>query len=260
MHPAHIALVLLAAISFTTWADDDLELNVRNYILNSIKDGKKQTVIPGPLGKVFVVSGNEEGIEVEQLSGGRMPMKWKQLKPKELYSLARNMLKEGDVDGHLIVARYAPKADAIEEMDRTLEKLEIAKPNAYGRIERVRTEIAEAKPKSAAPAVTPVATAPVEAENADKDEKEKPKASGALAAAGLAPSTSAQGGSPGVNHAGRPLPPLPKFDKPILYHTPEADAIVSAMQIFPTTNPWNEDISKKPVHPDSDAIVASIGA
>ena len=33
-----------------------------------------------------------------------------------------------------------------------------------------------------------------------------------------------------------------------------------AMQIFPPDNPWNEDISIRPVHPDSAAIIASIGA
>ena len=32
------------------------------------------------------------------------------------------------------------------------------------------------------------------------------------------------------------------------------------MQIFPPDNPWNEDISDRPVHPDSAAIIAGIGA
>jgi hypothetical protein len=62
-----------------------------------------------------------------------------------------------------------------------------------------------------------------------------------------------------VNHAGRPLLPLPKFKQPLLSTTPEADAVVSALQIFPTNNPWNEDISKRPVHPDSDRMVAHLG-
>jgi len=62
-----------------------------------------------------------------------------------------------------------------------------------------------------------------------------------------------------VNHAGRPLPPLPKFKQPLLFNTPEADAVVSAMQIFPPNNPWNEDISRRPVHPDSDKMVAHLG-
>src|SRR6185436_7636134 len=52
---------------------------------------------------------------------------------------------------------------------------------------------------------------------------------------------------------------MPKFAKPVMFNTPEADAILSALQVFPKNNPWNEDISKRPVHPDSDRIIAAIG-
>ena len=48
-------------------------------------------------------------------------------------------------------------------------------------------------------------------------------------------------------------------DKPVLFNTKEADAIVSTMQIFPSDNPWNADVSKWPLHKNSDAIVVSIG-
>lgn len=51
----------------------------------------------------------------------------------------------------------------------------------------------------------------------------------------------------------------PKVEKPILFNTKEADAVVSALQIFPADNPWNADVSKWPLHKNSDAIVASIG-
>jgi hypothetical protein len=51
----------------------------------------------------------------------------------------------------------------------------------------------------------------------------------------------------------------PKVEKPTLFNTKEADAVVSAMQIFPADNPWNADVSKWPLHKNSDAIVASIG-
>jgi len=63
-----------------------------------------------------------------------------------------------------------------------------------------------------------------------------------------------------ANHAGRPLPPMPRFKEPLLFNTPEADAVLSAMQVFPPNNPWNEDISKLPVHPNSERYVASVGA
>src|SRR5688500_8905997 len=52
---------------------------------------------------------------------------------------------------------------------------------------------------------------------------------------------------------------VPPIKEPILFNTPEADAIVSAMQIFPKDNPWHADVSKWKRHPNSDKIVASIG-
>ena len=60
--------------------------------------------------------------------------------------------------------------------------------------------------------------------------------------------------------AGRPRPPLPPITHPVLFDTPEADAILSALQVFPPDNPWNQDISKVPVHRDSARMIASIGA
>ncbi len=60
--------------------------------------------------------------------------------------------------------------------------------------------------------------------------------------------------------AERAKPPLPKITKPVMFDTPEADAILSAMQIFPPDNPWNQDVSKLPVAANSAALVASIGA
>jgi hypothetical protein len=62
-----------------------------------------------------------------------------------------------------------------------------------------------------------------------------------------------------VNHEGRTLPPLPEITQPVLFNTPEADAILAAMQIFPKDNAWNEDVSKRPVHADSEKIIALIG-
>jgi len=63
-----------------------------------------------------------------------------------------------------------------------------------------------------------------------------------------------------LNHARRPLPPPPKFREPVPFNTPEADAILSSLQIFPPDNGWNEDISKRPVDPISDKMIAKIGA
>ena len=55
-------------------------------------------------------------------------------------------------------------------------------------------------------------------------------------------------------------PPMPKITKPVMFDTPEADAILAALQVFPADNPWNQDISSMPVHPDSARMVASIGS
>jgi hypothetical protein len=60
--------------------------------------------------------------------------------------------------------------------------------------------------------------------------------------------------------AADPEKKLPEIKAPVLFNTPEADKILQAMQIFPPDNPWNEDISTLPAHPDSDKMIARIGA
>ncbi len=61
-----------------------------------------------------------------------------------------------------------------------------------------------------------------------------------------------------INQEGRILGPLPVVTNPILFNTTNADAVVSAMQIFPVTNPWNENISRLPVLTNSDAMITQI--
>jgi len=61
-----------------------------------------------------------------------------------------------------------------------------------------------------------------------------------------------------INHEGRILGALPVVINATLFNTSEADAVLAAMQIFPVTNPWNEDISQRPVLPNSDAMIAQI--
>src|SRR3954452_24379789 len=60
--------------------------------------------------------------------------------------------------------------------------------------------------------------------------------------------------------AGADRPKMSEVTRPVLFNTPEADEILAALQVFPPDNPWNEDISQLPVHPDSGKMVASIGA
>ena len=54
--------------------------------------------------------------------------------------------------------------------------------------------------------------------------------------------------------------PMPKITRPVLFGTPEADRILSALQVFPPDNPWNQPIDRLPVQSDSARIIASIGA
>src|SRR5689334_7204415 len=63
-----------------------------------------------------------------------------------------------------------------------------------------------------------------------------------------------------INQEGRILGPAPVVTAPTLFNTAQADAIVSAMQIFPVTSAWNEDISRRPVLANSDAMIAQIKA
>jgi hypothetical protein len=53
---------------------------------------------------------------------------------------------------------------------------------------------------------------------------------------------------------------MPKIAKPVLFNTPEADAICSALEVFPPDNPWNLVVDDWPVHPNSKYIIASIGS
>src|SRR5437879_4976183 len=63
-----------------------------------------------------------------------------------------------------------------------------------------------------------------------------------------------------INQEGRILGPAPVVTTPTLFNTPQADAVVSAMQIFPVTSAWNEDISRRPVLASSTAMITQIKA
>lgn len=63
-----------------------------------------------------------------------------------------------------------------------------------------------------------------------------------------------------INHEGRILGDLPVVTAPILFNTPEADAVVAAMQVMPVDSPWNEDISARPTLTNSAAMITQIKA
>jgi hypothetical protein len=51
----------------------------------------------------------------------------------------------------------------------------------------------------------------------------------------------------------------PAVEKVIPFDTPEADAVLEALEVFPPDNPWNFPVDKWPVHPRSRQIVATVG-
>src|ERR1700722_18163518 len=61
-----------------------------------------------------------------------------------------------------------------------------------------------------------------------------------------------------INQEGRLLGALPVVTNAILFDTSNADAVVSAMQIFPVSNAWNERVFFLPVLTNSDAMISQI--
>ncbi|MEP6685330.1 MAG: hypothetical protein ABJB22_01020 [Verrucomicrobiota bacterium] len=61
-----------------------------------------------------------------------------------------------------------------------------------------------------------------------------------------------------INQEGRILGSLPAVTTSTLFNTPQADAIVAAMQIMPVTNSFNEDISRQPLLANSAVMIAQI--
>lgn len=55
---------------------------------------------------------------------------------------------------------------------------------------------------------------------------------------------------------GRPL----GIQKPTSFDTPLADVVTAFMPIYPADNPWNTRVDQWPLHPNSAAMIASIGA
>jgi len=53
---------------------------------------------------------------------------------------------------------------------------------------------------------------------------------------------------------------MPNITRPVMFDTPEADAILSALEVYPQDNAFNQLVDEWPLHPNSNDIVASIGA
>jgi hypothetical protein len=44
---------------------------------------------------------------------------------------------------------------------------------------------------------------------------------------------------------------MPAFDRPLMFDTPEADAVLAALEVFPPDNPWNLPVDQWPVAANS---------
>lgn len=230
-----LGLLVLALLAATAVAGEeagkDVVAPVRTFIVASVKKAPQRARVPGVPGKSKLIGADEKGLTVETKKMGKLEMPWKMVDEKGLFQIGSDLLKDDDVPGHLAMARLGLKLGLAGPMDQALARLQLSNPDASKEIAAVRGQIAAAKPKGVR-------------RPANRASKQLTRASRARR----------------INHAGRPLPPLPKFKQPILFNTPQADAIVSALQVFPKDNAWNQDISKHPVLPNSDAMVAAIGA
>ena len=54
-------------------------------------------------------------------------------------------------------------------------------------------------------------------------------------------------------------PVMPKIDHAVPFDSKEADAILVALKVFPADNPWNTPVDQWPLHPNSKAMIATIG-
>jgi hypothetical protein len=61
-----------------------------------------------------------------------------------------------------------------------------------------------------------------------------------------------------INQEGRILGAQVTVTNSTLFNTTNADAILSSLQIFPVSNPWNEDISQRPLLVNSAAMMTQI--
>lgn len=61
-----------------------------------------------------------------------------------------------------------------------------------------------------------------------------------------------------INHAGRILGSMPVVTNALSFNTPEADAVMAGLQVFPRDNAWNEDISRRPLLTNTDAMITQI--
>ena len=251
LHALAGLMALCAALAVAGDQEGDFASALRKIVIDSAAKGAKPEVHLTLFGKptrTQVVSADEKGISV-LVQGNKMPMAWKDVTAADLAGLAFAVAQAGA--DYVDIIRYCAK-NGLPELAEKAGLLALEKDAALG--PQVQEALALIPGKAPPPVPVAVQQSP------DAPQPKEPGVSRPLSASGLTSAPSASNGGPRVNHDGRPLPPLPDLKAPVMFDTPEADALCAALQVFPKNSAWNEDISKLPVHPDSDKIINAIGA
>ncbi|MBI3831125.1 MAG: hypothetical protein HY291_16520 [Planctomycetes bacterium] len=246
---------------------------LRKRVIEGVAAGTKPNVFLDVFGRaerVQLIAADAQGVTVSA-QGNKLPVAWKDIPATQFAAAVLEFLTPGKSGAEYVdLCRYC----ALNRLREQAEKASLLALEADSGLGAQVREALSLLPASEAPAPkTPAKSEAAKSESASggvltqasdpaKDPAAAPKRS-TIAGSGIAASSAAAGGGSGgvrINQEGRALPPIPEIKAPVMFDTPEADALCAAMQIFPKNNAWNEDIGKLPVHPDSEKIVASIGA
>lgn len=245
------ALALLVCAWNLSAAAGEAE-TLKDLIVARVQAGARPTAfvtIFGQSQRAKVLAADAKTLTV-QVQGNKMPLPWADLSADDVAQVAREAAESGAEC--LAVARAFLELKKYEQVEALCTKA----LSADAKLTEDAQAILRALPDRAPPPPPkPDAEVLTTAAKPAEGEASKPDLAKLAGIPSTAPSAS---GAARTNHEGRALPPLPKFDKPILFHTPEADAIAASMQIFPPNNAWNEDVSMCPVHPESAAMIANL--
>jgi hypothetical protein len=225
------ALVLAITFSSSLNASDEVpsafDGRLRKLIQTAAAAGRKASVTIDILKRstrATVVAADDENVKVEAF-GTTMDLRWKDFDLAQTAVIATEFAQSADE--HMLLLEYYVSEKDVERAEKIglkIVELDSKRKDDVAALLQQAPQV-----QRAAPVIPKMAEAP----------------------------------KPGVNHAGRalpPMPPMPPIKAPVMFNTPECDAILRATQVFPKNNAWNEDISQRPVHPDSDKIVKNIGA
>ena len=226
----------------------DMSGDLRTLIVDGVGGGAKPNAYINFLGKptrVQVVGADASGVSAKS-EGSVMPVAWKEIAPDQLGALANEFAKSGS--DYLTLARFYAQ-------NKLMDRAEKAALSAIEHDKALSADVAVLF-KSNAPAAPVPATPPA-------DSAQKPAAGPELVKIDSGSTTTAVSKIPsaaammGVGSAPAGAK-IPDFKSTLMFDTPEADAVLSALQIFPKNNAWNEDISKAPVLPESDRMIAHL--